>query len=60
MYDLGKWHPELGDYETWKKAKLEDFDKYYERTGLDECGLTTGGVLLLAEGLRRKEPLHVA
>lgn len=50
QYELGKWHYESGCYKTWLSRQLADFKRHHTMIDYEEINLTTGGILLLAEG----------
>ena len=52
IFDLGKWHPELGNYMEWKNRKIKEFCEHHTFDGAEAIGLATGGVLLLVKGER--------
>jgi len=54
-FDLGKWHPELGDFETWKERKLIDFQQRYVLRDEQAYRLYTGGIALFAEGYEKPQ-----
>jgi hypothetical protein len=56
VYELGKWHPELGSYRDWEELKLKSFRKTYVVHSTERVGLSTGGTLLLATAHKKERP----
>lgn len=56
VYDLGKFWPEMGEYDVWRENKLIIFSRHHVIISEETYSTNSGGVGLLVRGYK-KDPI---